>query len=356
MFNKLPPAATGAQALESLQDPIDTVATENLEDTSDLEAATESLIAGLEELDLAHVEFSALEDTHSVAENLDNLHATVTEFGYTKPLASLADAGKFLSSAITTFPAMEALAFDLVPESDETKAALEGLSDTIKETMVRWAKHAYEAAAKGLSAAAKVAGGWAIRFAEIARKSAGRVFSEKKAEETHAAHGTPSASMLEKIMKMLAEIPGKLKAMWTKAEPEAATEGLDEIYLGALENFSEMEKEVEGAEKDGGGKTLHALGYTKAFAEKIMKFAKGFAGSTIPAFFKSLVEHVKRLIGKVAESSPEKASAMRHAIAAMLKHSWAAIRGVYLRGLSMLHKAAAAVFASSEIQAEPSSN
>ena len=322
----------------------DTAAQESLEHIED----DGELLSAVSELMDSADEFAALESLDSALDNLDSIRDAIALGGLTKSLVAFADQGKCLSSTVSAIPAVEAMASDFAPGSAEAIAAQEGVLDTIKDTVARWAKAAWDtitgfAGKLGnlVSAGWKKATEWTSWFAGKTRdavKGAGAVVQ---------AH--PYATVAA-VLTAFAAAPAVITAIWAVPLPAthvafaswisriaASLKSLNipgrALTLGSRGKLKVLKGVVKSKRA-----SLKALGYAKDSADKIISSVKtAFAsGGPVSKLAGSLKDMAKKAFEFLRTVGKDGWGYARRAVSTLLRITWSAITSVYGWGMNIV--------------------
>ena len=300
----------------------------------DLDAANEEIQIALEELLDVEQEMTALEGINDSIEDLMALQASIEQFGLQPGQVAFADHGKRLSTAISTFPAVEGMVNPYLPDSDEAKAAIEGVVDTIKNTVSAWAEKAWKAALSGLTNVGSLTGGWVKKFKDLLTNSSAKVDVNGKAPE-----GVPNAAATSKIMEVMKKVPEWLKNLWSKSAPK--TEEEYKQLTSQVGNIP-MLTDQSGAKEAVG--SWESEGYSATFVGGFWNYLKALASGSIATFFKNLGTVIKGAFSKLGSLTGEGATWARKWLSYALSATWKAIRGAWAAGLRKLWDIASKLF------------
>ena len=271
------------------------------------------LLGAMVDVAAANDDFVALENLSSAIDDLNHLYLSVEQFGYTKSLISFADHGKYLSRAIPNCIALEYLSSDMAADSATATKALEGIGQTIKETVGRWATAAWGAVERGFAAASTAVSGWVKKLGELASNLRGKKVDGEALANVEG--DAPSASKLEAIMAWLRKLPASLKALWEKATggdvEGVKADGAKIVSEGATEGHG-IDPEQHSKDQAAGMKSDERKakfgaakekfkGYTQDLLNSVTGFISDFVTKTLPGMFSSLLTTIRGVFTKAKD-------------------------------------------------------
>ena len=278
-----------------------------------------------------HAHIHDLQDMSTTCDELENLHASVEQFGVTKSLLSFVNKDGMLSAVIPAFVACESLDGDAAPDSKESEHVKTGILAKVKEVTAAWFKKAWDFVVNTCQKIGAFSKAVYDKTVTALHWFGGKVYdAAKAAKDTITAH--PIASIIGGLT-LVAGGGTLLMGMWGEALPTTAAEFTAWVARQTSKITGLFKKAPAVAPKlltheagrfstSTASGTAEVLGYTEANLEKAGGLVKQTFGSSgaVTNFAEKVKEHAGSAMDKLKSLTGEALTYGRKAITWLFSH------------------------------------